>query len=288
MNMRLGILGCQSIHAEKFAEIFNVQKKFPGWCVAYICGDDAPEKLSLVARKGLISDICDSQDELLEKSDAVLITYRDSRRHFIPAVYCLQKGIPVFVDKPFTSTPEEAAELISLSYRNNTLLSGGSTLCADHRLKKAQMLLDMVSFGLICYRANFYSEFGGYRFYGSHLTDLCAAAFGTEAVAVRSSRKNDSIDSVVRYPDKIIVLHSGCDFSLPYVVFNTANNLRQIELDENMCYQNGMADFVEAIKKRKIDSKKLRCLQFSVNLLDSIIRSLEYDREVDLPEIKLP
>lgn len=288
MNFKLAMLGCQSIHAEKFATLFNVENLFPGWQIKYIYGDDAPEKVLPVAKTGLIPEICNTQEEALAKCDALLITYRDSSRHYLPALYCLNRGKPVFVDKPFTFACAEAARLIDLSLKQAVILRGGSTLCSDPQLKNAKKQLAAATCGLICYRADYNSQFGGYRFYGSHLTDLCAVAFGTDAIAVRSMRQENYINTTVRYPEKSVTLHSQLDFSHPYIIYNAANDLNQIELDENECYKNGMTDFVNAVNSRFIDYDSLRCLQFSVNLLNSLIRSLETGREVKLTKINLP
>jgi predicted dehydrogenase len=115
MNKKLGIIGCQSKHAEFFGSLFNVDWRFPGYRVEYIFADDEPERMPYVLDKARIPNVCRSVDELIELSDAVLITTRLAQTHYAPAMRCIRHDKPFFIDKPFTLNPEEALEITTAS-----------------------------------------------------------------------------------------------------------------------------------------------------------------------------
>ena len=70
----------------------------------------------------------DSPEELLGKVDAVMMESIDGTRHFEPAKFFIEKGIPTFVDKPFTSSLEEAIALAEMAKKNNVPLFSASSL----------------------------------------------------------------------------------------------------------------------------------------------------------------
>jgi len=55
MVKKLGILGCQSKHAEFFGSLFNTEKAFPGYQVHYLFGDNEPERLPYVQRTAVMN-----------------------------------------------------------------------------------------------------------------------------------------------------------------------------------------------------------------------------------------
>jgi hypothetical protein len=282
MPLKIGILGCQSKHAEFFGMLFNVNKSFPGCRIPFIFGDDEPSRLDYVCNKAKISKICQSTEELIEKSDAVLITYRMAERHFNPAMACMAQGKPVFVDKPFTIIQEQAQILVDTSLEKGISLMGGSTLCFDPQLSEVYKAALSSPLGIIAYRADANSPFGGYRFYGSHLTDLCATIFGVFATAARAIRINDAVNILVNYPDRTVMLHSNPDFEKPEIKFSKGSGLVSITLDDINCYRYGMQAFVRAIKTHQPDPIKLQQLTFSTKLLNAIMKSLDKGIKIEI------
>ncbi len=282
MSTKIGILGCQSKHAEFFGALFNIDGAFPGFSAPFIYGDDAPSRLTYVCETAQIPEICQSAHELIARSDAVLITYRMAERHFDPAMACIQKGKPVFVDKPFTLDPKRAQTLADACLEKHVPLIGGSTLCYDPQISAVEKETNLSTHGTIAYQAQTDSPFGGYRFYGSHLTDLCATIFSTRAVSTRAFRINDSVNVLVRYPNRIVILHSSPRFEKPEICFSDGKSLKSIALDDVNCYQLGMDTFVRAIQRGQANVLKLEQLIFSVNLLYAILKSLETGEEIDL------
>ncbi len=282
---KLGIIGSQSKHAEFFGSIFNIQKAFPWNAVDFIFADDEPERIPHVRETARIPNVCHSVEELIELSDAVLLTTRLAGSHFDRAMQCINHNKPVFIDKPFTLTVEEALAIKAASLENAIPVVGGSTLCFDPQL--AQFIEERKSptTGIIAYRADVDSPYGGYRFYGSHLTDLCALVFGILAVSVRVVQDKGNVTTTVNYPTGPVILHSQPGFELPEVLFEDGLSLNHIVLDDQNCYLNGMRAFVQAMEDGTPIPSHLERRIFSVQLLEAIMTSIETGDEVSVTKL---
>ena len=279
MNKKLGIIGCQSKHAEFFGSIFNIERAFPGYGVEYIFADDEPERMPYVLGNTRIPNVCRSVNELIDLSDAVLITTRLAQPHYAPAMQCIQHSKPVFIDKPFTLTARDAIDIEAASLEKQVPVLGGSTLCFDPLVKQFGQSTTKSKFGIISYKADPESPYGGYHFYGSHLTDLCSVLFGMDNFLVKSVRTGDMVNTTLNTARQMIVLHSQPDLTKPQVIFDDGDSLKTLTFDDQLCYLNGMKAFVETIECGKPDPVRLRQLVFSVRLLGAMMRSLKSGEE---------
>jgi predicted dehydrogenase len=284
MSKKLGIIGCQSKHAEFFGSIFNIDLAFPGYGVEYIFADDEPGRMPYVLGKAKIPNVCRTIAELIDLSDAVLITTRLAQTHFTPAMQCIRHNKPVFIDKPFTLSVRDAMDIAEASLDRRVPVLGGSTLCFDPLVKQSSQSTSKSQFGVIAYKADPESPFGGYHFYGSHLTDLCSVLFGTDNFSVKSVRIGDTVNTTLSSARQMIVLHTQPNLTKPQVIFDDGDSLQNLRFDDQLCYLNGMRAFVEAIESGKPDPGRLRQLVFSVRLLDAMMRSLELGEEVYLDQ----
>lgn len=284
MNKKLGIIGCQSKHAEFFGSILNIDQAFPRYTVEYIFADDELDRMPYVLGKANIPNVCRTVDELIELSDAVMITTRLAQSHYAPAMQCIRHHKPVFIDKPFTLTPGEAMEITTASLERHIPVLGGSTICFDPLVKQFEQHTRSSKFGIIAYKAEPDSPFGGYHFYGSHLTDLCSVLFENDDFSVKTVRTEDMVNTTLSSARQMIVLHSQPKLTKPQVIFDDGDSLRTLTFDDQLCYLNGMKAFVEAIECGKTDAVRLRQLVFSVRLLDAMMRSLESGAEIFLDQ----
>ena len=116
---RVGILGTENSHAMAFAQILNGYKpeftsQFNDFRVVAVGGID-PEASKNVAEKCGIDTIVNKPEDMVGMVDAVMITCRDGQYHAPYARPFIAAGIPAFIDKPFTSNPEEALALAKLA-----------------------------------------------------------------------------------------------------------------------------------------------------------------------------
>ncbi|MCL2772692.1 MAG: Gfo/Idh/MocA family oxidoreductase [Oscillospiraceae bacterium] len=111
--MKIGLIGAQNSHSRHFCETINKNKKFDDAVISYIYGGDDPAECRKLCADYRLEE-CSSEEELIEKSDAVVITYRKGSIHYKPAINALKAGKPLFNDKPFVTDSREAKEIIEV------------------------------------------------------------------------------------------------------------------------------------------------------------------------------
>ena len=109
----IGYLG--SIHAK-------IYKETKGCELAAVCDTDT-ERLKQVSRQLRVNAVADYK-ELFGKVDAVSIATPTVLHHKV-AVDCLEHGLDVLVEKPFTLTLAEAEDLISIAAKKDLILQVG-------------------------------------------------------------------------------------------------------------------------------------------------------------------
>jgi len=109
----VGYLG--KFHAEKYANL-------PQAKLVAVCDIDQ-QKCDAIATQHQANSVADFR-QLVGEVDAVSIA-ATTTQHFEIAKFCLSQGIHVLVEKPMTTTVEEADQLIALSKANNCILQVG-------------------------------------------------------------------------------------------------------------------------------------------------------------------
>jgi len=111
----IGVGHLGSIHAKIYAGIRN--------CTLVAVCDNSPERLKEVSRGLRVTGYADYR-ELAGKVDAVSIA-TTTKWHYEVASYFLKNGIHALVEKPFTTTIEDADSLIKTAQDNNAILQVG-------------------------------------------------------------------------------------------------------------------------------------------------------------------
>jgi Oxidoreductase family, NAD-binding Rossmann fold len=131
--LRLGIIGMSegNGHPYSWSAIFNgYNQEYAQDCpfpviLAYLSKQQFPEdqisnarvtcvwtqdieQSRAIALFSSIDHVCQSLEEMTELADAVLLARDDAETHFEYAIPFLKAGIPIFIDKPFAYTVQEA------------------------------------------------------------------------------------------------------------------------------------------------------------------------------------
>ena len=262
--MRIGVIGIRSKHLHFFRE--SLCRLFPEGQhrITHICGLDAPELLD--NWPDMVH--CDSPQTLIDSVDAVIIALREGYQHAALAQLSMEAGKPVFVDKPFTCNPAEAQALAELAFKTGAVCTGGSTVCFTKEVRQLKHKLPQQKQYEISYMADPFTPFGGWYFYGSHLTDVCVTLFGTNWTQVQASQQGGAITARVKYPDYEVILRSSPK-AQPFLVH--AGDTHQ--LDDHGCYDAGMAHFIATAEGK--ESGNAAELVSSVNLIKAILTSLK-------------
>lgn len=211
--------------------------------ISFVWNQDHPAGLSQVSE--IYPDVCVAQDfdEGLANCDAVIVTLRRASHHFEIAQLALQRHKPVFVDKPFTATVEEAHALMQLACQEKIPLTGGSTLCFLPNFEKLRESIGGSSCRKFSFRADPNSSFEGWRFYGSHLTDLVMSCESISYQTIDVKSADAQIFVELSFVGRTAVLVTTPDCSVPTIHFDE----KVMILDDRDCYLWGMRHFLDVL-----------------------------------------
>lgn len=238
--MHLGAIGVRSKHLRFFSSA--LARLCPGGeaRITHVCGFDAPELLPELPE----FHRCATPEELVGQVDAVLVLLREGYLHAAPAELAMAQGKPVFVDKPFTCDVGQALALAQRSAETGVPCTGGSTICFTPLVQELAQHLPPCREYVLSYQADPFSPFGGWYFYGSHLTDLCVTLFGGGFTGVHAECHGGRVTAQVAYPSFTVTLRSDPEVQPPVLLAG-----RTYVLDDRGCYLAGMAHFLAAAKK---------------------------------------
>ncbi|HEY6257988.1 MAG TPA: Gfo/Idh/MocA family oxidoreductase [Xanthobacteraceae bacterium] len=127
--IRIAFLGSDSTHTEAFAQLINLPgAPFAGVAkVVAIQGLD-PEQARHKAAENGIGLAAATVAEALDGIDLAMVIGRFADSHLEPALAAIERGIPTFVDKPFTDTSAHAGVLIARARERQVALCSSSPL----------------------------------------------------------------------------------------------------------------------------------------------------------------
>lgn len=274
--LKVGILGGESTHAALFGQLLNRQAQVLGARAAALWAGDAPALARQRMEQAGIPLLCQDWRQLVQRCDAVMVVTRRARDHVEPALACLAAGKPVFVDKPFAPTGAQAALMARQAQRTRTPLVGGSTLCFLPQTAQLLRLARQSGRITIRFTADWASPYGGWYFYGSHLTDLCCLLCGGLPVrALHCALQENRVTAQVEYDGLQIVLQGEPKPVPPTFTFIKQNGSpTTVELPdyEKDCYACGLNAFLQAAHAGR--SVGLVRLVQSAQLLEAIVAQL--------------
>ncbi|HHT54234.1 MAG TPA: Gfo/Idh/MocA family oxidoreductase [Clostridiales bacterium] len=204
-KLRVGIIGCGWIAAA------HIKAYLAQPDVEIVAGADLiPGKAAAFFKKhgveGVKTDYASHKEMLDDKSlglDAVSIcTY--NRQHAAPAIYALEKGVNVLLEKPFTVTLDEAVEVVKAERRSGRILTHGFQPRFDENMKMIKKIVESGELGRI-----YYIQTGGGRRrgiptpYGTSFIDEKTAGVG--ALGDIGCYSLDMVLNAIGYPRPLTV-----------------------------------------------------------------------------------
>ena len=212
--LRLGIVDFDSSHAIEFTRRFNhagvdrdqcadgarVVLGWPGTSVM------SPDRIPLFSRQveACGVELVDAPEQMLGRVDAVLVLSLCGHAHLERVGPFLEAGVPAFVDKPLACSLADAAEMIRLARRHNTMLFSSSALRYADEIVEFQARRDEYGplHGVLCYGPARRADGNpGLFHYGIHAVEMLLALMGpgceraqtvsTEAADVVAAQWND-------------------------------------------------------------------------------------------------
>lgn len=164
----VGVIGC-GYWGPNYVRIFNELK---GSKVSY-CSDLEEENLSKV--KHLYPAIKTTKDYKNVardgNTDSIVVT-TPLNTHYKIAKYCLENGKHVLIEKPFTSSTKEGAELKKIAEKNDLVLMVGHVYEYNPGIRKLKEIMASGKLGSIYYLSAERVGLGPIRKYASALWDL--------------------------------------------------------------------------------------------------------------------
>lgn len=224
--IRVGVVGFGLAGRVFHAAVVHATPGLELACIVQRSGNEAAEAYPQMR-------IARSLDELLsDLSIRLVVVATPNDTHFDLARQCLLAGRAVVIDKPFTVTSEEAAELIRLARQRNLLLTAYQSRRWDGDFKTVRDLLASEQLGRLVTFESHFDRFrqqpkpgawrestrlgGGILFdLGSHLIDQALTLFGLPQnlyADVRTEREgfvtDDAFDLELTYPRLRVWLRS--------------------------------------------------------------------------------
>ena len=280
---RIAILGTENSHAMTFAKYINLpgadgKRPFPDMEVVGVYGDEA--SAGAILKEAGVKHAAKSPEEFLGKVDAVMVTARWGSRHAPYAMPYAKAGIPLFIDKPFTSDSAEAKEFIALLKQKNVMVTGGSACKYSPTLfeMKKAFLEDSAAGTFITGTLNFNvipdSEYDGLFFYASHLIEMAFAVFGEEVKTVAAFRKNDSITAIFGYEKfDVTLLFTAGAWNCAGTLYGP-KEIKHYPLDMATVFNEEVRVFHDMLVTRKM-SQTYESLVLPVTLIEVLARAVK-------------
>jgi len=271
----IGLIGVESKHAAFFGELINKRRLYEGYRISSVWGGDAAEKIPEIQKNFEIDYVCETYQEVIDRSDAVMVIQRRGSEHFMPAKIAIEAGKPVFADKPFTSNRAEADALADLAMKNNVPMMGGTTLKFLPQVMQTKQMAakENTDTIMIRYYADANSLYDGFNFYGSHLAELCIWLCGEGYSEVKAVKNDNGVLASVLYAEIKAVINTSPEFyGLELILLG--KTVRHFHIDEAECYKHGMDSFIRMLKSNTPPIDYSHYIA-SVRLTSEIIKSFE-------------
>lgn len=196
--LRLGIVSCDTSHSIQFTMRLNhVGIAEEQWVngaqiVAAVPGTSlvSPERIPGFVQqlRDYGVEILGRPEELLGRIDAVLVTANDGNVHAELAMPFVKAGLPVFVDKPFAISTEDARRMVDVAQAHGVPITSASSLRYALEVQDLQRRSDQLGavIGADVYGpASLHPRNPGLFHYGVHAVEMLFAIMGTGCSSVR-------------------------------------------------------------------------------------------------------
>lgn len=215
-SIRIAVIGADggtaSGHAVSFCRM--LQEGFYPAKVVAIYAEQMHQAAEIAADTG-IELVAETAEQAIVAADAVLVMQRNGNLHKQYAVFALEHGKHVFVDKPLACTIADAREIVAAARRNRCILCSGSTvLYAEQPRRIADFLKgEELQSGYLAFPLVNQAEYGGIHFYSHHLLAEASVIFGEDIQAVTAVCVGGNVAAVAEYKTFPLLMNFAVDYS---------------------------------------------------------------------------
>ncbi|MDO4740290.1 MAG: Gfo/Idh/MocA family oxidoreductase [Eubacteriales bacterium] len=276
--IRIGIFGAENSHAMAFSRIFNGgDPRYADLQVVAIGGEEE-EACRAVMRECGVEMYAARPEDMLGHVDAVMITSRDGALHAKYAAPFVDRGMPVFVDKPFTRDVAQAEALVALAEEKGARIMGGSSVkLVEGAQRLSAAAKDKANGrrigGSLWAPVSMHNAYGDFWFYAAHLVELCLKIFGMPQ-SVQAFRSGDDVTCIARYADCDVALHftEGAYHYGGTVLMEKSALTMPIDISE--CYALEAEQYARLVRTGEMPETGEQLIE-PVRVMAAIVRSLE-------------
>jgi predicted dehydrogenase len=298
---RIGILGSDNSHADRFSEIIN-RADHPAYLpnsgakVVAIWGQEA-ERTAQVASNGQIEQVVATPEAMLGGVDAVFCVTRHGGLHRELVTPYLEAGIPVFIDKPLAVDPDDARAIVRVAQAKGVPFSSFSTVRfsrSTQNFAEACAKLGGVRVGSYSGPASRRNIYGGTIFYAIHSIEMMLMIQGTGVAWVDAQEGpavdeggNGNISVTCGYAEGALgILALTVDAKYAFTAHAIGREgLAYRALDISDCYHEGMKAILPALRGEQSAGVAPEAMIEAVQIGAAIERSLDENRRVPLSEL---
>lgn len=288
--MNIGIIGSENSHCAMVAKVLNIQKTVRSCCVTHVWGETRAFARK-AAEAGQIPTIVRRPADMLGQVDGVMIDHRDGKYHLSAARPFVTARVPVFVDKPMSTSLAEAKRFLAFRRRRRSPVCTMSSIpyhkdmpAIARQLRKLGRLRLLRISG----PGDFRSPWGGIWFYGIHQVELMVHLLGTGAQKAAMTTNGTDATAVVAYPDGLTVTMSFL-VNAPYLFrIHAVGHEGALELGLPHDPDTLIATtriFTKMFRTRKEPFSNERMLA-PLAVLEAMAKSLKTKREVKVAAVK--
>lgn len=201
---RVGLIGCDTSHCSRFAELLNRVNSLSGMegvrIVAAYPGGSEKVDPGFVRRERFVAELrnwnvplVDSIENVTSESDALMILSADAELHLEEFQRSASPGKPVFIDKPLALSSRDGAEILRIAQTKGVPLCTASALRFSRPLAALLQKAGRITGVDVHGPATWINEHQGFFFYGIHAAEMLYEAMGSgcEQITAMSNETHD-------------------------------------------------------------------------------------------------
>jgi predicted dehydrogenase len=284
-RMKIGIIGSDNSHAKVFAKALNVENhaEYATDRITHIWGTDATETADKVT-DGKIPNVAENPTDMIGQVDAAILVLRHGGLHLQHALPYLAAKVPLFIDKPLTTTTADARVLLEQVDKFQVPMTSFSTVRYDssvQNLKNSLPEFGAVTSGDVAgIIVPTSSQYGGMIFYGIHVTEVLLELFGYGVEKIWATEVNENTIAIASYPTAVVTLHflGQASYFFSATVHGKEKSIYQ-KADTGDNFPQGLKRIMEMFRTGKKDLTYAQLFE-PVAIHAAIEKSLKEKREV--------
>lgn len=288
--MKIGIIGSDNSHAKVFAKALNVENhpEYAKDQISHIWGTDAAETDDKVT-EGKIPNVAQNSTDMIGEIDAAILVLRHGGLHLQHALPYLEAKVPLFVDKPLTTTTADARALLEQADKFQAPMTSFSTVRFDSSIQNLKNSLPEFGAvtsgdvgGIIVPTS---AQYGGMIFYGIHVTEMLLELFGYGVEKIFATEVNGNTIAIASYPEAVVTMHflGQSSYFFSATVHGKEKSIYQ-KADTGDNFPQGLKRIMEMFRTGKTNLTAEQLFE-PVAIHEAIEKSLQEKREVKVEKL---